>query len=120
MSPGRRGLRRIAAAFMRRSRRGDGRRLSASLRFFSLADFSDDFEPDGDSKSAFPGTLSSEVIKMSPKELLYVEDALGHEQILRAQCQQAVNNLTDPDLKNLVQQMMQKHQELFTRFYNLV
>ena len=57
---------------------------------------------------------------MSPKELLYVEDALGHEKILRAQCQQAVNALTDPDLKNLVQQMMQKHQELFTRFYNLV
>lgn len=57
---------------------------------------------------------------MSPKELLYVEDALGHEKILRAQCQQAIANLTDPDLKNLVQQMMQKHQELFAQFYNLV
>ena len=57
---------------------------------------------------------------MSPKELLYVEDALGHEKILRAQCEQALNSLTDPDLKNLVQQMMQKHQELFTQFYNLV
>ena len=57
---------------------------------------------------------------MSPKELLYVEDALGHEKFLRAQCQQAVNALTDPELKNVVQQMMQKHQEIFTRFYNLV
>jgi len=57
---------------------------------------------------------------MSPKELLYVEDALGHEKILRAQCQQAVNNLTDPDLKNLAQQLMQKHQELFTQFFQLV
>ena len=63
---------------------------------------------------------SPEVIIMSPKELLYVEDALGHEKFLRSQCQQAVNNLTDPDLKNLVQQMTQKHQELFTRFYQLV
>jgi len=57
---------------------------------------------------------------MSPKELLYVEDALGHEKFLRTQCQQAVANLTDPDLKNFVQQMLQKHQELFTQFYNLV
>ena len=31
---------------------------------------------------------------MSPKELLYVEDALGHEKILKAQCQEALNNLT--------------------------
>lgn len=57
---------------------------------------------------------------MSPKELLYIEDALGHEKFLKAQCQQAVNNLTDPELKNFVQQMMQKHQELFAQFYNLV
>ncbi len=57
---------------------------------------------------------------MSPKELLYIEDALGHEKFLRTQCQQAIGNLTDPELKNVVQQMMQKHQELFTRFYNLV
>ena len=57
---------------------------------------------------------------MSPKELLYVEDALGHEKFLKSQCQQAINTLTDPELKNLVQQMMQKHQELFTQFYNLV
>ena len=34
---------------------------------------------------------------MSPKELLYVEDALGHEKILKAQCQQALNELTDPE-----------------------
>lgn len=57
---------------------------------------------------------------MSPKELLYVEDALGHEKFLHTQCQQAVANLTDPDLKNFVQQMLQKHQELFNQFYSLV
>jgi len=67
-----------------------------------------------------PGILSVEVIEMSPKELLYVEDALGHEKFLKAQCQQAVANLQDPDLKNFVQQMMQKHQELFGKFYQLV
>lgn len=57
---------------------------------------------------------------MSPKELLYVEDALGHENILKAQCQQALNNLTDPELKTFVQQMMRDHQQLFSRFYQLV
>ena len=39
---------------------------------------------------------STEVIEMSPKELLYIEDALGHEKFLRTQCQQAISNLTDP------------------------
>ena len=57
---------------------------------------------------------------MSPKELNYLEDALGHEKILTAQCRQAVANLTDPDLKNFVQQMLQKHQELCAQFYQLV
>lgn len=57
---------------------------------------------------------------MSSKELLYIEDALGHEKFLKTQCQQAIQNLTDPDLKNFVQQMMTKHQELFGQFYQLV
>jgi len=57
---------------------------------------------------------------MSPKELLYIEDALGHEKFMKSQCQQAVANLTDPDLKNFVNQMLQKHNEIFDRFYQLV
>ena len=57
---------------------------------------------------------------MSPKELQYIEDALGHEQFLKTQCQQAVSQLTDPELKNTVNQLMAKHQELFGKFYQLV
>ncbi|MDO4865012.1 MAG: hypothetical protein Q4C10_00515 [Clostridia bacterium] len=57
---------------------------------------------------------------MSPKELQYIEDALGHEQFLKSQCQQAVSQLTDPELKNCVNQMLAKHNELFGRFYRLV
>lgn len=57
---------------------------------------------------------------MSPKELQYIEDALGHEQFLLTQCRQAVGALKDPDLKNCVNQMLTKHQELFNRFYGLV
>ncbi|HIS00992.1 MAG TPA: hypothetical protein IAA74_05240 [Candidatus Excrementavichristensenella intestinipullorum] len=57
---------------------------------------------------------------MSPKELLYVEDALGHEKFLKAQCQQAVNQLGDQELKHFVEQLAAKHQQLFGQFYQLV
>ncbi len=57
---------------------------------------------------------------MSPKELQYVEDALGHEQFLLNQCRQSASALTDPELKNVVNQLVQKHQELFDRFFRLV
>ncbi|MCC8027258.1 MAG: hypothetical protein LIP16_18385 [Clostridium sp.] len=57
---------------------------------------------------------------MSPKELNYVEDALSHEKFLKTQCQEAIQNLQDPTLKNQVQQMTEKHQQIFDNFYNLV
>ncbi|GLB32699.1 hypothetical protein LAD12857_46220 [Lacrimispora amygdalina] len=57
---------------------------------------------------------------MSPKELNYIEDALGHENFLKTQCQDAAQNLQDPELKACVQQLQQKHQQIFDNFYNLV
>lgn len=57
---------------------------------------------------------------MSPKELQYIEDALGHEKFLTSQCRQAASQLTDPELKNVANQLLAKHQELFSRFYQLV
>ena len=57
---------------------------------------------------------------MSPKELMYLEDALSHEQFLKTQCQQAMSALTDPQLKSYVQQMMQKHQQLFAALYQVI
>lgn len=57
---------------------------------------------------------------MSPKELSYIEDALGHEQFLKTQCQEAYQNLQDPELKSCIQEISQKHQQIFTNFYNLV
>ena len=56
---------------------------------------------------------------MSPKELQYIEDALGHEQFLKSQCQQAAGQLTDPELRNTVNQLLAKHQELFSRFFGI-
>ncbi len=57
---------------------------------------------------------------MSPKELIYIEDALGHESFLKTQCQEAVQKLQDPELKACAQQLMQRHQQIFDSFYNLV
>ena len=72
----------------------------------------------------FPGFgthyLSEVIQKMSPKELLYIEDALGHETFLKAQCQNAASQIQDGELKNYVTQLVAKHEELFKQFYNLV
>ena len=57
---------------------------------------------------------------MSPKELLYIEDALGHTQYLMTQCRAAASQLTDPALRGEAQRMVAEHQKLFSSFYNLV
>ena len=57
---------------------------------------------------------------MTPKEILYVEDALGHAQFLTQQNQAATNTLTDPALKKLSQQLVSKNTTIFQSFYSLV
>lgn len=57
---------------------------------------------------------------MSPKDLMYIEDALGHEQILKKQCEDAAQTLTDPALKACAEQMSAKHQEIFRQLYELI
>ena len=57
---------------------------------------------------------------MTPKEVLYVEDALGHAQFLKSQCQTAVDTLTDPALKQQAQQLLDQNQNIFRSFYSLV
>lgn len=57
---------------------------------------------------------------MSPKELSYIEDAMGHEKFLISQCKDAVQNLQDSELKQYVQQMQDKHQQTFNQFFQLV
>lgn len=56
---------------------------------------------------------------MSPKELNYIDDALGHEKFLKTQCQDAIKNLQDAELKSCVQQIYDKHQQIFDTFYKL-
>lgn len=57
---------------------------------------------------------------MTGKELLYVEDALGHVKFMMTQAQNAATTLTDPTLKQHAQQLVNENQRLFTQFLNLV
>ncbi len=57
---------------------------------------------------------------MTDKELLYLEDALAHEQYFQTHCTEIANQLQDGNLQNCVQQMVQKHQQLFQSFYGLL
>lgn len=57
---------------------------------------------------------------MTQKELLYVEDALGHEQYFQAQCAETARQLQDTALRASVEEMGRKHQQLFQSFYDLL
>lgn len=57
---------------------------------------------------------------MSPKELLYIEDALGHEKFLKTQCLEVASKIQDNDLKQCIEQIIAKHEELFQQFYSLL
>ncbi len=57
---------------------------------------------------------------MSPKELLYIEDALGHDVGIKAVCKDAIENLQDNDLKVFVNEIVQNHTQCFNRLYGLL
>lgn len=57
---------------------------------------------------------------MSPKELLYIEDALGHAKFLQTKCQQARQQLQDSELQSMVAALENKNQEIFSRMYQLM
>ena len=57
---------------------------------------------------------------MSPKELLYIEDALGHEKQIKCTCQDSATNLTDKELSAFVCTLATKHTECFNKFLGLV
>ena len=57
---------------------------------------------------------------MTPKELLYIEDSLGHDAEIKAVCRDAMTSLEDNDLKLFVGELVQGHAQCFTRFYGLL
>lgn len=57
---------------------------------------------------------------MTSKELLYVEDALGHEKYFKTQCGEVMQKLQDPELKQCVQKLSEKHTQIFQSLYSLL
>ena len=57
---------------------------------------------------------------MTNKELLYVEDALGHENFMKTCSKKTSSQLTDPKLSSYIGELEQKHTEIFNKFLNLL
>ena len=57
---------------------------------------------------------------MTPKELLYVEDALGREKYFQTKCKETADQIQDSELKSCIEQMAHKHQQIFQSFYGLL
>ena len=46
---------------------------------------------------------------MTQKELLYLEDAIGHEKSIISICNNALNNLSDKNLISFIKSEVKKH-----------
>ena len=57
---------------------------------------------------------------MTSKELLYVEDALGHEKFMKSSTTKASNQLSDATLSNFMKDLETKHTEIYNNFLNLL
>ena len=57
---------------------------------------------------------------MTNKELLYVEDALGHEKFMKSCSIKTSSQLQDASLSTYIGELTQKHTELYTEFLNLL
>ncbi|MDO4565138.1 MAG: hypothetical protein Q4C04_05940 [Clostridia bacterium] len=57
---------------------------------------------------------------MTTKELLYIEDALGHAQFYQSKFNETASQLQDPELRTLAEDMAKKHRQIFDSFYNLL
>ena len=57
---------------------------------------------------------------MTCKELLYVEDALGHESIMKNCACKTSNDLKDVSLSSYIKELESTHNDLFNKFINLL
>ncbi len=57
---------------------------------------------------------------MTCKELLYIEDALGHEKFMKSCCPKTSSKLQDVTLSSYISELGQKHTELYNKFLNLL
>ena len=57
---------------------------------------------------------------MSQKELLYVEDAIGHENIIISMCNEALNTLEDKNLITFMQKEIKNHTTTYDKLLSLL
>ena len=57
---------------------------------------------------------------MTNKELLYVEDALGHEKYMKTCSQNTASKLQDVNFVNYMTELEQIHTKLYNRFQSLL
>ena len=57
---------------------------------------------------------------MTNKELLYVEDALGHEKYMCSCAQKTANQLQDTSFVNYMTELQQAHTKLYNKFQSLL
>lgn len=57
---------------------------------------------------------------MTSKELLYVEDALGHEKFMETCSKNTASLLTDPALSAYIGGLEKKHTEIYNKFLGLL
>ncbi len=57
---------------------------------------------------------------MSPKELLYIEDALDHLTENKKCCANFAGEVQDASLRTLLQDVTEKETKLFNQFYSLL
>lgn len=57
---------------------------------------------------------------MTNKELIYVEDALGHEKFMKTCSLETSRELTDPVLSNYIKELEKTHNEMYQKFLNLL
>ena len=67
------------------------------------------------------GIISSEVENtMTTKELLDIDDALGHEKYFQSRCMETASQLQDPELRTQVENFAQRHSQIFQNLYGLL
>lgn len=57
---------------------------------------------------------------MTSKELLYVEDAISHENFMKNNSNKTSSKLLDVNLSSYVKELENTHTELFNKFLNLL
>lgn len=57
---------------------------------------------------------------MTSKELLYVEDALGHEKFMKCCAKKTSEKLTDPAFCAYLEELEKTHTDLLNKFKNLL